>query len=74
MPTAERPTQEFVIRCLGRFEREFGIMQAKVLAAALRLKMFRPEADGICPGYLPRQNAPYVAPEEVREGRLKELR
>ncbi|KAJ4339662.1 hypothetical protein N0V87_003103 [Didymella glomerata] len=74
MPTAERPTQEFIIRCLGRFEREFGIMQAKVLAAALRLKMFRPEADGICPGYLPRQNAPYVVPEEVNEGRLEELR
>jgi hypothetical protein len=74
MPTAERPTQEFIIECLGRFEREFGIMQAKVLAAALRLKMLRPEADGICPGYLPRQSAPYVVSNEVKEGRVEELR
>lgn len=68
MPTAERSTQEFVITCLGRFEREFGINQAKVLAAALRLKMARPEVGGICPGYLPRQAAPYVVSEESGTG------
>ncbi|KAF2623091.1 hypothetical protein BU25DRAFT_401265 [Macroventuria anomochaeta] len=74
MPTAERATQEFIIGCLGRFEREFGIMQAKVLAAALRLKMVRPEADGICPSYLPRQSAPYVVPTEESERRVEEVR
>lgn len=74
MPTAERSTQEFIITCLGRFEREFGIMQAKVLAAALRLKMVRPEAEGICPSYLPKQTAPYVIPGEVKDERVEELR
>ncbi|KZM24938.1 uncharacterized protein EKO05_0002699 [Ascochyta rabiei] len=64
MPTAERATQEYIIRCLGRFEREFGIMQAKVLAAAMRLKMGRQDVDGICPSYLPKQAAPYVVPSE----------
>ena len=73
MPTAERATQEFIIRCLGRFEREFGINQAKVLAAALKLKMLRPEVEGICPGYLPRQAAPYVVPAEEGEARVEEL-
>jgi hypothetical protein len=63
MPTAGRPTQEYIIACLGRFEREFGIMQAKVLAAALRLKMLRGEEGVICPGYLPSQEGPYVVEE-----------
>lgn len=77
MPTAERASQEYVIRCLGRFEREFGINQAKVLAAALRVKMCCPEVDGICPGYLPRTAPPYVVPGEregSREGRVEEVR
>lgn len=39
MPTAQRGAQEFVLRCLARFEAECGIMQARVLGAALRLKM-----------------------------------
>lgn len=65
MPTAERAAQEFVIRCLGRFEREFGIMQAKVLAAALRVKMSKLDREGgICPGYLPVQEGPYVVEGE----------
>jgi hypothetical protein len=74
MPTAERASQEYVIKCLGRFEREFGIMQAKVLAAALRLKMTWKEIDGICPSYLPRHAGPYVVPPEGREERVEELR
>ncbi|KAJ4982895.1 C6 finger domain-containing protein [Stagonosporopsis vannaccii] len=73
MPTAERATQEFVIKCLGRFEREFGINQAKVLAAALRLKMARPEVEGICPSYLPRQGAPYVVPGERKQAVVEEM-
>lgn len=73
MPTAERATQEFIIKCFSRFEREFGIMQAKVLAAALRLKMARREPDGICPVYLPKQAGPYIVPPEEKEGRVEEL-
>ncbi|XPS81802.1 hypothetical protein M3J09_013727 [Ascochyta lentis] len=73
MPTAERATQEFIIRCLGRFEREFGIMQAKVLAAAMRLKMARQDVDGICPSYLPKQAAPYVVPPKERQGSVEEV-
>lgn len=73
MPTAERATQDFVIQCLGRFEREFGINQAKVLAAALRLKMARPEVEGICPSYLPQQGAPYVVPGERGEAVVEEM-
>lgn len=73
MPIAERAAQEYVIKCLGRFAREFGINQATVLAAALRLKMTRPEIDGICPSYLPKTEGPYVVPPEGRKGRLEEL-
>lgn len=75
MPTAERTSQEYIIKCMGRFEREFGIMQAKVLAAALRLKMATRgmEGDGICPSYLPKTAAPYVVPSGEREGRVQEV-
>ena len=48
-------------------------MQAKVLAAALRLKMARREPDGICPVYLPKHAGPYVVPPEEKEGRVEEL-
>lgn len=69
MPTAARAPQDFILRCLGRFEREFGIMQARVLAAALRVKMARPEGgEGVCPVYLPRRGAPYVLPGEGGAG------
>ena len=73
MPIAERAAQEYVIKCLGRFAREFGINQATVLAASLRLKMTRPEIDGLCPSYLPKTEGPYVVPPEGRKGRLEEL-
>jgi hypothetical protein len=45
-----------------------------VLAAALRLKMTRPEIDGICPSYLPKTDGPDVVPPEGKKGRLEELR
>lgn len=48
-------------------------MQAKVLAAALRLKIVRKDIDGICPSYLPRQEGPYVVPPEGREEKVEEL-
>jgi hypothetical protein len=64
MPTADPKTQDFALRCLGRFEREFGIMQAKILAGALRLKISQNDKYGICPHYLPRQDSPHVTPED----------
>lgn len=38
MPTASSASQDFVLHCLGRVEREFGIMQAKVFGNALKIK------------------------------------
>ncbi|KAF1364243.1 hypothetical protein EJ07DRAFT_98923 [Lizonia empirigonia] len=80
MPVAQRAAQEFVGRCLERFETECGIMQARVLRAALRV-VVRGEGGtnrgrgrgrgGICPRYLPEQAGPYEeVPLEGKEGRV----
>lgn len=74
MPTADHKAQDFVLRCLDRFAGEFGIMQAKVLAVALKLKMIGKDKDDICPSYLPKQGSPYVIPPEEKEGRVEEVR
>jgi hypothetical protein len=57
MPTASIESQEFVLHCFGRIEREFGINQAKVLSKALMVKRQmvhgRDTAFSLCPSYLP---------------------
>lgn len=64
MPTASPSSQDFVLQCFSRIEREFGINQAKVLANALVVK--RQMINGgetalcICPQYLPPDGGPYV--------------
>jgi hypothetical protein len=64
MPTASPSSQDFVLQCFSRIEREFGINQAKVLANALVVK--RQMINGgetalcICPQYLPPDGEPYI--------------
>ncbi|KAF2024060.1 hypothetical protein EK21DRAFT_79550 [Setomelanomma holmii] len=64
MPTASPASQDFVLDCFGRIERDFGVNQAKVLATALRRK--REMINGgetafdICPQYLPPDDGPSV--------------
>jgi hypothetical protein len=57
MPTASAASQDFVLHCLDRIEREFGIMQASVFAKALRFKRQLDNSGEIplslCPQYLP---------------------
>jgi hypothetical protein len=57
MPTASAVSQDFVLHCLDRIEREFGIMQASVFAKALRFKRQLDNSGEIplslCPQYLP---------------------
>ncbi|KAF1916436.1 hypothetical protein BDU57DRAFT_556668 [Ampelomyces quisqualis] len=62
MPTASAESQDFVLHCFDRIDREFGIKQARVFGHALRLKQ-RMENSGetplsLCPRYLPPDPGP----------------
>jgi hypothetical protein len=66
MPTASASSQDFVLHCLDRIEREFGIMQASVFSKALRFKRQLINSGetplSLCPQYLPPDpgdNVPY---------------
>jgi hypothetical protein len=66
MPTASASSQDYVLQCLDRIEREFGIMQASVFAKALRFKRQLDNSGetplSLCPQYLPPDpgaNMPY---------------
>jgi hypothetical protein len=65
MPTASPSSQDFVLRCLDRIERECGVKSASVLANALRIKRQLDNCGGnlrtICPQYLPPDAAPYAS-------------
>ncbi|KAH7092405.1 hypothetical protein FB567DRAFT_237164 [Paraphoma chrysanthemicola] len=67
MPTASPSSQDYVLQCFGRIEREFGINQAKVLANALTMKRGMINGGettfGICPQYLPPDGEPYIPPQ-----------
>jgi hypothetical protein len=72
MPTASAPSQDFVLHCLDRIEREFGIMQASVFAKALRYKRQLDNSGEIplslCPQYLPPDPGDHVPyPDTKRE-------
>ncbi|KAH7406379.1 hypothetical protein DE146DRAFT_607934 [Phaeosphaeria sp. MPI-PUGE-AT-0046c] len=57
MPTASAASQDYVLHCLERVERDFGIKQASVFAKALRYKRSLANSGemplSLCPRYLP---------------------
>lgn len=70
MPTASPTSQDYVLHCLDRVERDFGIKQAAVFAKALRYKRMLINSGemplSLCPSYLPRDRetgGPYPRPE-----------
>ncbi|KAH8716814.1 hypothetical protein GQ44DRAFT_404301 [Phaeosphaeriaceae sp. PMI808] len=71
MPTASRRSQEFVLQCLDRVEREFGINQAKVFATALRYKIHLTKKGlipfQVCPQYIADPPPGMVFPGEESE-------
>lgn len=76
MPTASAASQDYVLHCLDRVERDFGIKQASVFAKALRYKRQLVNSGemplSLCPRYLP-PDPDEVTPHRDSDGRVVDV-
>jgi hypothetical protein len=68
MPTASAASQEYILGCLERVEREFGIAQAGIFAKALRLKRTLRNSGEVMGALAPRYLPPEIGDEDFRVG------
>jgi hypothetical protein len=75
MPTASAESQDFVLHCFDRIDREFGIKQARVFGHALRLKRKMDNSGetplSLCPRYLPPDPGPDM-PYKIVNGKVSD--